>query len=394
VFAIKIIEKSFMKHEKKLHQIYLENEILSKLSHPNIIKIYGIFEERSKIYIVLEYCEKGDFFEFIKNNHPLTYETAQYYTAQVVSSLEYLHCLGIAHRDLKPENIMLDEKMRIKIIDFATAKVKSKEFNKITMKFVDIPEAELKKRTNTFVGTAEYISPEVLNDETVGSEADLWALGCVIYQMFRGQSPFKDKTEHLTFRKIREQNMVIPKELPLQAANLIRALLVADPYKRIGSGEEGKCNDFESLKKHEFFKGVDFEKVGKMEPPNIDVLKTNVFFKQNTIKSNKKEKCVYSESSKKGELQVVKEGVVKKKSPWFHYNTRKLILYNNTPKLEYLDMNKNTVKGVIYLTKECQAVSIDLNRFDLATPNRTFVFKTDGNEANTWAKSINDLINK
>ena len=96
----------------------------------------------------------------------------------------------------------------------------------------------LKKR-NTFVGTAEYVSPEVLSDSEVGPETDLWALGCIIYQMYTRHSPFKDKTEYLVFRKILEGNMTMPKELPNEAANLIKSLLITDPFKRLGSGFEG-----------------------------------------------------------------------------------------------------------------------------------------------------------
>lgn len=113
------------------------------------------------------------------------------------------------------------------------------------MKFKQMTKEEVSKRLkkrNTFVGTAEYVAPEVLNDSEVGPEADLWALGCIIYQMYTGHSPFKDKTEYLVFRKILEGNMSIPKELPLEAANLIKSLLMTDPSKRLGSGSEGKVN--------------------------------------------------------------------------------------------------------------------------------------------------------
>jgi len=84
--------------------------------------------------------------------------------------------------------------------------------------------------------------------------------------------------------------------------------------------------------------------------------------------------------------------MVKKKSPFFHYNSRKLILFN-TPKLEYLEPTKNSVKGVIYLSKDCKAIYEDHNRFELTTPKRTFVFKTEPNEALVWTKLINDSVN-
>jgi 3-phosphoinositide dependent protein kinase-1 len=110
------------------------------------------------------------------------------------------------------------------------------------MKFKILSNDELKlrsKKRNTFVGTAEYVSPEVLGDGEVGPEADLWALGCIIYQMYIGQTPFKDKTEYLVFRKIQDGSLTFPKEIPNEAANLIKSLLMRDPLKRLGSGCEG-----------------------------------------------------------------------------------------------------------------------------------------------------------
>ena len=187
----------------------------------------------------------------------MPFETAQFFAAQIVSSLQYLHDLGIAHRDLKvTKYIILARKHHVRLknafkncnlkniikIDFATAKIKGKEFDKTIMNFKELTKEQLShrlKKRNTFVGTAEYVSPEVLNDSEVGPETDLWALGCIIYQMYTGHSPFKDKTEYLVFRKILEQNMTIPKELPLEAANLIKALLIAEPLRRLGSGVEG-----------------------------------------------------------------------------------------------------------------------------------------------------------
>jgi serine/threonine protein kinase len=228
------------------------------------------------------------------------------------------------------------------------------EFDKITMKFKQLNSEEVSRRLkkrNTFVGTAEYVAPEVLNDSEVGPETDLWALGCIIYHMYTGYSPFKDKTEYLVFRKILEGKMNMPKELPLEAANLIKSLLILDPLKRLGSGRQGILllttgfgNDFDALKVHPFFKGLNYDGLSEMALPHQNSLKIKVFFKENQVKQGKKEETQGNGiSTNKGELKILKEGIVKKKSPWFHYNTRKLILYN-TPKLEYLDTSKNLLK--------------------------------------------------
>ena len=101
------------------------------------------------------------------------------------------------------------------------------------------PRYYFNKKRNTFVGTAEYVSPEVLNDVEAGHETDLWALGCIIYQMFTGTSPFKDKTEYLVFRKILDRKITFPESFPEVAQDLVKSLLMIDPLQRIGSGPEG-----------------------------------------------------------------------------------------------------------------------------------------------------------
>ena len=103
----------------------MESEVLRMVDHPNVIKIFGIFEDNDKIYTVLEYCSAGDFFEFIANNcknnyfkilAPFQFQTAQFFTAKIIKTLEHIHNLGIIHRDIKPDNILIDEKMNIKIV--------------------------------------------------------------------------------------------------------------------------------------------------------------------------------------------------------------------------------------------------------------------------------------
>jgi 3-phosphoinositide dependent protein kinase-1 len=115
------------------------------------------------------------------------------------------------------------------------------------MKFEDKPPSSsvsprnlLNKKRNTFVGTAEYVSPEVLKDEEAGMESDLWALGCIIYQMFTGTTPFKDKTEYLVFKKILEREITFPNDFSEVAQDLVKSLLMINPLERIGSGPEGK----------------------------------------------------------------------------------------------------------------------------------------------------------
>ena len=168
---------------------------------------------------------------------------------------------------------------------------------------------------NTFVGTAEYVSPEVLMDKPAGPEADLWALGCIIYQMFSGTSPFKDKTEYLVFKKILEVNFTFSDKFNEEAKDLINSLLIADPNKRLGSGSKGEENDFKALKYHPFFTGLDFEEINKIDPPLKEEFKTGKFKNDHNKQKNDEENLL--ESRHKNTILIIKNEIIEKKSPWF-----------------------------------------------------------------------------
>jgi len=303
IVALKIVDKPFIENHQKLYQIYSEYEVLSIVDHPNIIKIIGMFEENDKIYTILEYCSAGDFLEFIKNNTPLNYETAQYFIAKIVLVLEYLHNMGVVHRDIKPGNIILDENINLKLIDFNTAKIQGMYFDKIKMKFIhninieDVLHFDDYYQPSTFVGTAEYVSPEALFDQETGPESDLWALGCLIYQLFTGSSLFKEKTEYLTFRKILDLDktkIYFPEYINNEVKDLVTSLLVHSPKERLGANLQ-----YHLLKEHPFFKGITWKLIDKMEIPLKKFLK--VKFSINKISINKEESKSISSDKKSKE---------------------------------------------------------------------------------------------
>eukprot|EP00826_Nyctotherus_ovalis_P027425 TRINITY_DN2143_c0_g1_i10.p2 TRINITY_DN2143_c0_g1~~TRINITY_DN2143_c0_g1_i10.p2 ORF type:complete len:146 (+),score=30.73 TRINITY_DN2143_c0_g1_i10:582-1019(+) len=131
--------------------------------------------------------------------HPvdtLPFGLAQYYAMELVNVLEHMKAQKVTHRDIKPENILLDTKWHLKLGDFGTAK--------------SVDTGKLENRGSTFVGTAEYVSPEVLEGKETGLPSDLWALGCILYKFFAGESPFKAATEYLTLRHIIERRITYP----------------------------------------------------------------------------------------------------------------------------------------------------------------------------------------
>ena len=428
LYAIKTMDIKALSSIKKLYQAYLECDILSQIDNPYIVNIFGAFSENGKIYIVMDYLSKGDFSDFIRLNFPLKLDTIQFYAAEIINFLEYIQSKKIVHRDLKPENIMMNDKWHLEVIDFGTARILGKYFDKENMEFkdddttYDISETDdLKgnkiaineeedddffedsksrpeRRGMTFVGTAEYVSPEVLGDKPAEFGADVWALGIMIYQMFFGKTPFKEKNNYLTFRKIEQlkidfeggEKITIPDE----AKDLISKILVKEPNKRLGGGEPGTEYDIAHLKSHPFFKGIDWKNLHNMTPPNsenFDFL-LNKKNKEKKVEENKKtEKNKEPEIKSENKEIILKSGELEKKSPWLHYNTRKIILYS-TPKIAYIDPSNNKVKGEIYLDKSVKVNHVSSNVFDIISSKRNFRFKASDGEALVWEKSINEAI--
>ena len=116
------------------------------------------------------------------------------------------------------------------------------------------------ERRGTFVGTAYYVSPEMLKDNQALPASDIWALGCMIYCMLTGSVPFSGSTDYFTFQMILEGKLVFPPAISMsdEAKDLITRLLQVDPYRRLGAGKPGGSNDYKALKSHPFFKGIDF----------------------------------------------------------------------------------------------------------------------------------------
>ena len=431
LYAIKSMDILALDRIKKLYQAYLESDILSQLDSPYIVDILGAFDYKKKIYIVMEYLSKGDFSDFIRLNFPIKPETIQFYAAEIVNFLEYIQSKKIVHRDLKPENIMMNDNWHLKVIDFATARILGKYFDKKKMVFknddtyYDVSETdELKgnkvvineedddddlhakpeRRGMTFVGTAEYVSPEVLGDKPAGFGSDIWALGIMIYQMFYGKTPFKEKTNYLIFRKIEQLKIDFPPNVSIseEAKDLINKILVKEPEKRLGAGEPGSEYDIEHLKNHPFFKGIDWENLYKLTPPNsesFDYLmsksdKKNEEAKQqirNSVPIIPSKKMELNNSTGEEEAEVLKRGYLEKKSRWFYYNKRKVILYS-TPKLVLIEPSTNKIRGEIILDKKVKITHVSMNIFDLTSPIRTYRFKTSEGEALVWEKSIIEAI--
>ncbi|EAQ89890.1 hypothetical protein CHGG_06509 [Chaetomium globosum CBS 148.51] len=195
-----------------------EVAILKLIRHPNIIELLDIWENRSEIYLVTEYVEKGDLFEFINWNGPLQEEEAIFYFRQIMTALEYCHTFNICHRDLKPENILLKANGQIKIADFGMAALQQN------------PNHQLR----TACGSPHYAAPELLRHQYYkGSAVDIWSMGVILFAMLAGRLPFDDDDMAVMLTKAKRADYKMPLHLTREAKDLVRRILVDQPAHRI-----------------------------------------------------------------------------------------------------------------------------------------------------------------
>ncbi|CAD6567911.1 MAG: pkb-activating kinase-like protein [Alectoria sarmentosa] len=254
-YAIKVLNKRHIIKEKKVKYVNIEKDTLNRLTdHPGVVRLYYTFQDEESLYFVLDLASSGELLGVLKQMTTFDEECTRFYCAEILDTIDYMHARGVIHRDLKPENVLLDDQMHVKITDFGTAKI------------LDVPKRPPKdangdigagnpldgsedNKANSFVGTAEYVSPELLTDKKACKSSDLWALGCIIYQLLAGRPPFKAGNEYLTFQKIVALEYQFPTGFPEVAKDLVERLLVLNPASRLS---------IEHIKNHEFFDGVNW----------------------------------------------------------------------------------------------------------------------------------------
>lgn len=235
--AIKVIKKSHIEkisqntsnkekltelEEKLNEEIYNEISLLKSLDHPNIIKLYDVFEDKKYFYLVTEFYKGGELFEQIINRHKFDECDAANIMKQILSGICYLHKYNIVHRDIKPENILLESKnslLNIKIVDFGLSAFFSKDY-------------KLRDR----LGTAYYIAPEVLKKK-YNEKCDVWSCGVILYILLCGYPPFGGQNDQDIIKKVEKGKYYFDfndwKNISDEAKELIKLMLTYDYNKRI-----------------------------------------------------------------------------------------------------------------------------------------------------------------
>ncbi|XP_050331379.1 MAP/microtubule affinity-regulating kinase 3 isoform X2 [Bactrocera neohumeralis] len=213
--AIKIIDKSQL-DSINLQKVYREVEIMKRLNHPHIIKLYQVMETKNMIYIVSEYASQGEIFDYIAKFGRMSEGSARSKFWQILSAVEYCHMKNIVHRDLKAENLLLDINMNIKIADFGF----SNHF-------------KVGELLATWCGSPPYAAPEVFEGKQyTGPEIDIWSLGVVLYVLVCGALPFDGSTLQSLRDRVLSGRFRIPFFMSSDCEHLIRRMLVLDPSRR------------------------------------------------------------------------------------------------------------------------------------------------------------------
>ena len=226
--AIKILDKEKINDEADIERIRREIHILQIVKHPNIVQLYETLTSDNNIYIIMEYIEGKDLFQYIYSVHHLTEFKSSQLFRQLISCLEYIHKLGIVHRDIKPENILLNKNKKIlKLVDFGLSNTYEKD-----------------ELVRTACGSPCYAAPEMISGKDYeGFYSDLWSCGVVLYCMLVGRLPFDDEDIKKLYHNIKMANYVMPNFLSHYAQDILRKILVTNPKKRI---------KLEELKRHPF----------------------------------------------------------------------------------------------------------------------------------------------
>ncbi|XP_023578853.1 serine/threonine-protein kinase 36 isoform X2 [Octodon degus] len=215
VVALKFIPK-MGRLEKELRNLQREIEIMQGLRHPNIVHMLDSFETDKEVVVVTDYAE-GELFQILEDDGKLPEDQVQAIAAQLVSALYYLHSHRILHRDMKPQNILLAKDGSIKLCDFGFARAMS---------------------TNTMVltsikGTPLYMSPELVEERPYDHTADLWSVGCILYELAVGTPPFYTTSIFQLVNLILKDPVRWPSTISPCFKNFLQGLLTKDPRQRL-----------------------------------------------------------------------------------------------------------------------------------------------------------------
>jgi len=219
VFALKAMQKQQIMQSKQERNIMNEKNLLMVCRHSFVLDLVACYQDINSIYMLMEIVQGGELWTYIYEKTSiiprtkaggLSVKDTQFYSGCVISAFKYIHGMGVAYRDLKPENLLMDHKGYLKVIDFGFAK-------HIPYTKNGRPQA----KSFTLCGTPEYLSPELVLSKGHDKSADYWALGCLIYELLVGHTPFQHDNQQEIFKRIIQSTRYLhfPKQVRVRTTN-------------------------------------------------------------------------------------------------------------------------------------------------------------------------------
>ncbi|EAR87771.2 Serine/Threonine kinase domain protein (macronuclear) [Tetrahymena thermophila SB210] len=214
--AVKVLDKDKLIDSADKKRLQREISILRKIRHPNIIQLYEIIETPRQLYLFMEYAPNGELFDYIVKRTRLSERQASKFLQQIINGIEYMSKIGVVHRDLKPENLLLDHNYNIKIVDFGLSNTYKDN-----------------EKLKTACGSPCYAAPEMVAGKPYnGLQTDIWSSGVILYAMLCGYLPFEDQNTSVLYKKIMNQDPVLPSFLSSNSKGILSGILTKDPEKR------------------------------------------------------------------------------------------------------------------------------------------------------------------
>ncbi|KAJ1348841.1 hypothetical protein KIN20_004234 [Parelaphostrongylus tenuis] len=480
--AIKVVQKDFVIRHQKLAATVREKHVLASLTyerggHPFVTRLYCTFHDPERLYFVTDVAHHGELMVALNRLGSFDVCVCQFYAAEIVAALEFIHKYGVVHRDVKPDNILLRKNGHIMLTDFGSAQVYDeslfvdyleendslfqirnlRQFRKLTemptssntSSSIESDEQLIgseSTRRATFVGTAQYVSPEMLRGDEVGPPCDYWALGAIVFQMISGLAPFRAINDFHLMNKIQKLDFTFPPNFPDIAKDFVSKLLVLDPATRLGS------SNLNELKCHEFFSGIKWEHVTDMKPPNIslsvsagiveaeatttnaiepglneralnrlmnlslmevepskqpslssEILNVAVDIPSDMVELFKMDKKAMAVRQRKLEKQrkenpyhlfvqdnlIIRSGFIDKKKGLF--SRRRMFLLTEGPHLFYVDPNNMELKGEVPWSPCMRTEVKNFRSFFVHTPKRIYYLFDPESRAVEWCKAIEQV---
>ena len=273
IYAVKKIKKDVLLQKNQVIHIRSEQQFMSKVKSPWIVDLKASFQEDEYLYLVMEYCQGGDFMSLLIKKDILSEDEARFYIAELILAVDSIHKLDCIHRDIKPDNILIDKNGHIKLSDFGLAKISPYLMTSTSINNKNNTKQRPTHQKNySCVGTAYYVAPEVLKKTGYSKDIDWWSVGVIFFEMLVGYAPFcSEETKDVCNKVINWKKFLkIPGDIHIssQAEDLIMKM-INNSDVRLGK------NGVEEIKAHPFFKKVDWDNIRNTRAPFIPELKND-----------------------------------------------------------------------------------------------------------------------